>query len=160
MRRGNRREQEALAGEVGADLLALEVVQVAGQPDAHDQVVAIALAGRDQARQLPGDGDRVGLAGAAVLADLAGQQCAASERDQPAGLALLGAQALAAVRAMLPLSNEIDAWRSSADEGGASDRVAAPAGLAGLFQQQGQCAPEPPFLPLARSSKRSKTACT
>ena len=65
-------EQEALAGQLGADFLALEVVQVAGQPDAHDQVVAVALAGRDQASQLPGDGDRAGLAGAAMLADLAG----------------------------------------------------------------------------------------
>lgn len=51
---GTGQEQEALAGKVGADLLALEVAQVAaGQPDGHDQVVAVALAGQDQGGQLP-----------------------------------------------------------------------------------------------------------
>ena len=57
---GTGRECKALAGQSLADLLALEVAEIAGRPDPHDQVVAEALAGRGQLGQLPGDGDRVG----------------------------------------------------------------------------------------------------
>ena len=153
-------EDEALTRQGGADLLALEMLVIAGQPDPHDQVVAVALAGRGQAGQLPGEGDRAVLAGAAVLADFAGHHCASGEREQPAGLALLAAQGLAAVWAVALLGDEIDVRRSSADAGGASDSGTGPAGLAGLFEQQGQRPPEPPFSTSSASSKRSKTACT
>ena len=95
-----------------------------------------------------------------MLADLAGRHGAGCERGQQAGLALLAAQGPAAVGAVVLLGEEVDLRRSAAEEGGASDPVAGPAGLAGLFQQQGQRTPDPPFWPSSSSSKRSKTACT
>ena len=44
---GTDRELDALAVKVGADLLAPAEVEMAGQYDTHDKVVAVALAGRD-----------------------------------------------------------------------------------------------------------------
>ena len=155
---GTGREGEALAQQGLADLLALEVAVIAGQPDPHDQVVAVALAGRGQIGQRPGDGDGVGLASEAVLADLAGPPCAGGQGEQQAGLGLLRAEGLAAVRAVPLLGDEIDARRGSRNERGAGDPVSGPTRLAGLFEPQRQQRVEPPFGPIPARSKRWKTA--
>ena len=105
---GTGRKGEALAGQGRADLLALEVAVIAGQSDPHDQVPAVALAGRGQAGQLLRDRDSPGGAVPALLADLARPQRAGRQGDQHAGLALLRAQGPAAVGTLVPLGDEID----------------------------------------------------
>ncbi len=133
---------------------------LAGQSDPHDQVPAVALAGRGQAGQLLRDRDSPGGAVPALLADLARPQRAGRQGDQHAGLALLRAQGPAAVGTLVPLGDEIDTRGSPADERGTGDPVAGPARVAGLFQQQRQEAVDPPFSPIRWSSKRSNTAWT
>ena len=81
------RELDALAGQFGAHLCALQAAQIARQPDPHEQVVAVALARRGQAGQLQAAHARLGpAAGRTTLADFAGAQWPGREGDQNAGV--------------------------------------------------------------------------
>ena len=146
--RGHRaaRQDDAAPGEFDLDLSALEAAVIAGQADPCDQVVAEALARRGQLGQPLRGRHGVGPARPAVGAEFVRHAGADGQRDQHAGLALVRAQGLPAVRAVGGFGDEIDARRCPAGPAVASRPSGAPAGLAGLCAVQCQQGVGPPFL--------------
>ena len=113
------RESDGARGELGADLMTLAHVVVALQSGPGDQIVAVALPGGCQGGQLPGELGRGGTARAAA-AEFPRPDRARREGGEHAGLALLAAQAGAAVGAL-----EDFGWEVKQRQGGGPCRARA-----------------------------------
>ena len=150
--RGHRtaRQGDAAVGECGLDLAALEAAVIAGQAATHTM--------RSLPKRWPGGASSASrhgawAASAAVTAEFVSHQGADGHRDQRAGLALVRAQGLAAVRAVGWFGGEIDARRDPVGPVAASRPSDALGALAGLFAAQPQQGVEPPFLTTSARSK-------
>ena len=151
------RESDGALGELGADLMTLAHVVVALQSGPGDQIVAVALPGGCQVGQLPGELGRGGTARAAA-AEFPRPDRARREGGEHAGLALLAAQAGAAVGALEDFGWEVKQRQGGGALQGARDAVGRPAGGAGVGPQRAQQSAGPPFWATCSRSKRVKTA--
>jgi hypothetical protein len=151
-------DDDILLGEqLGADLFALQIPQVARQTDLYDEIVTIPLSRGNQAGELLGDQHRMGAVAAAALTDLPGHKGARSHGHDTPPLALLCLHRLTAERAVLGLGNEIDTGDVllSARRRPHHLRCRPPC-KAGMMAEQSQQFVAPPFLPTSSRSYRVK----